>query len=82
MLAAYHGHRDTVRMLCELGGDVNRVNDRGQTPLAGAVFKNEDDVVNLLVEHGADPNLGQPSAMEATQVFRRPDLEELFKTKL
>ena len=42
MLAAYHGHTDTVRMLCELGGDVNRVNDRGQTPLAGAVFKNED----------------------------------------
>ena len=42
MLAAYHGHPATVQVLTTRGADVNRVNDRGQTPLAGAVFKGED----------------------------------------
>ena len=42
MLAAYYGHADTVECLCRHGADVNRLNDRGQSPLAGAVFKDED----------------------------------------
>ena len=42
MLAAYHGHADAVRALLARGAEADRVNDRGQTPLAGAVFKGED----------------------------------------
>ncbi|UKZ87402.1 uncharacterized protein TrAFT101_003207 [Trichoderma asperellum] len=45
MLAAYHGHADLVKLLIEHGADPNRVNDRGQSPLAGAVFKKEDAVI-------------------------------------
>lgn len=74
MLAAYHGHPDTVRMLAEAGADVNRVNDRGQTPLAGAVFKDEADVVRVLVAAGADPDLGTPTARATAQMFEKPDL--------
>merc|ERR1712054_420221 len=37
MLAAYHGHADTVRLLVQHGADPNRLNDRGQSPLAGAL---------------------------------------------
>ena len=33
MLAAYHEHPPTVRMLLEHGADTERVNDRGQTAL-------------------------------------------------
>ena len=36
MLAAYHGHADTVRMLVELGADVDQRNGRDQSPVAGA----------------------------------------------
>ena len=39
MLAAYNGHAETVRALVARGADPGRVNDRGQTPLAGAVFR-------------------------------------------
>jgi ankyrin repeat protein len=39
MLAAYHGHPQTVSALLERGADPDRPNDRGQAPLAGAVFK-------------------------------------------
>ena len=47
MLAAYHGHADLVKLLLRHGADPNRLNDRGQSPLAGAVFKMEDAVVEV-----------------------------------
>lgn len=61
MLAAYHGHAELVRLLIQHGGDPNRVNDRGQSPLAGAVFKKEDAVIevsaNMLRLYGYDYSL-------------------------
>jgi len=74
MLAAYHGHAETVGELVALGADPDRTNDRGQSPLAGAVFKGEEDVVRLLLAAGADPDLGSPSARATAQMFDRPDL--------
>ncbi|KAF0638981.1 hypothetical protein FPSE5266_01165 [Fusarium pseudograminearum] len=47
MLAAYHGHADLVKVLIQHGADSNRLNDRGQSPLAGAVFKKEDAVIQV-----------------------------------
>ncbi|KAH8899935.1 ankyrin [Thozetella sp. PMI_491] len=47
MLAAYHGHADIVKLLVQHGADPNRRNDRGQSPLAGAVFKQEDAVIEV-----------------------------------
>lgn len=47
MLAAYHGHADLVKFLIQHGADPNRLNDRLQSPLAGAVFKKEDDVIEV-----------------------------------
>ena len=76
MLAAYHGHAATVTMLAGRGADVDRVNDRGQSPLAGAVFKGEDAVVTALLQAGADPDAGTPTARETAEMFGRPDLME------
>lgn len=47
MLAAYYGHADLVEMLIKHGADPNRLNDKRQSPLAGAVFKKLDDVVQV-----------------------------------
>jgi len=47
MLAAYHGHADLVKLLLSHGADPNSLNDRGQSPLAGAVFKGEQAVVEV-----------------------------------
>jgi ankyrin repeat protein len=76
MLAAYHGHASTVTMLAGRGADVDRVNDRGQSPLAGAVFKGEDAVVAALLDAGANPDAGNPTAREAAEMFGRPELLE------
>jgi hypothetical protein len=78
MLAAYHGHAGVVAALVERGADVNRLNNRNQSPLAGAIFKGEDEVVRVLVAGGADPTAGHPTAMDAADMFGRPDLRELL----
>lgn len=71
MLAAYHGHAGLTAGLAERGADVNRLNTKNQAPLAGAVFKGEADVIRVLLEHGADPDAGTPSARATAQMFGR-----------
>jgi ankyrin repeat protein len=78
MLASYHGHAELTAGLGRRGADVNSINDRGQTPLAGAVFKGETEVVQALLELGANPDLGSPSARETAQFFQRDDLATLL----
>ena len=78
MLAAYHGHAGTVRLILEHGGDPNMPNDRGQTPLAGAVFKGSTDVARELLAAGADPDAGTPSARAAAEMFARTDILALL----
>jgi hypothetical protein len=54
--------------------DVNRHNNRGQTPLAGAVFKNETTIMELLLGADADPLAGSPSALETARYFGKEQL--------
>ena len=68
MLASYHGHAALASLLVKHGADPNRINDRGQSILAGVVFKNEPRVVDILLDAGADPEIGQPTALDATRV--------------
>ena len=74
MLAAYHGHAKTVCELVALGADPDRTNDRGQSPLAGAIFKGEDDVVAALLAAEADVDVGTPSARATAEMFDRGEL--------
>jgi ankyrin repeat protein len=78
MLAAYHGHAETVQLLLYHGADANGANDRGQTPLAGAAFKGYTDVARVLIDAGADPDAGTPSARAAAQMFARNDILALL----
>jgi uncharacterized protein len=74
MLAAYHGHVATVRMLLDRGADPDRLNGRGQAPVAGALFKGEDEVVRSLVAAGAGLDHGHPTARQAAAMFGQEDL--------
>ncbi|KAK3679903.1 hypothetical protein LTR78_000280 [Recurvomyces mirabilis] len=81
MLAAYHGHVETVKMLLEAGADVDALNERGQSPIAGAVFKGFEEaggVVEVLVKAGADLRTGQPNAVDSARMFRREGCLRLF----
>ena len=47
---------ETVKMLLGLGLDVNARNSEGRTALMGAAHKGRNEIVQMLVDHGADMN--------------------------
>src|SRR6185295_9107752 len=76
MLAAYYGHESAVAALIARGADVDRHNNRGQTPLAGAVFKNDITIIDLLLSADADPHAGSPSALATARFFGKEQLAQ------
>jgi hypothetical protein len=79
ILASYHVHLDTVRALLARGADTARVNDRGQTAIGAAVFRQAGPVVRALLEAGADPRLGRQSAYAVAEVFELEDMRALLE---
>jgi ankyrin repeat protein len=43
-------------MLLDRGADPSALNTSGVSPLHFAIYKNNPDIVSLLLEHGSDPN--------------------------
>lgn len=76
MLATYAGHLELARGLVERGADVDKLNARSQSPLAGVIFKKEDEIVELLLQAGADPRAGHPDAIATARMFGREDLAD------
>ncbi|OZM82498.1 ankyrin repeat domain-containing protein [Pseudonocardia sp. MH-G8] len=81
ILAAYHGHPETVAALLARGADPARVNDRSQTPLAAATFKRCGAAVSALLDAGADPAQGTQSALATAEFFALPDMLELLQAR-
>lgn len=79
ILAAYHDHPQTVRMLLDRGADVGRVNDRGQTALGAAVFRRSTESVQALLAAGADPDGGSRTAKEIAEFFDLPDMTAVLR---
>jgi ankyrin repeat protein len=58
-----------VAALLDRGADPNRVNDRGQTALGAAVFRQSEASVGHLLRSGADPRAGARSALDVAWFF-------------
>jgi ankyrin repeat protein len=82
MLAAYHGHADSVRLLLHHGADTERINDHGQTALGAAVFRQHVRIVWMLLAAGADRDTGTPSAREIATFFRLEEMSTLLAEAL
>ncbi|RZS86817.1 hypothetical protein EV189_2233 [Motilibacter rhizosphaerae] len=78
ILAAYHAHPETVRLLLAHGADPDRVNDNGQTALGAAVFRRDEQSVRALLEAGADASLGRQSARVTAEFFDLPEMAALL----
>jgi ankyrin repeat protein len=79
ILAAYHDHPATVRALLECGAEPNRINDRGQTALGAAVFRQSAESVGLLLDHGADVHAGARSAVDIAAFFELDEMAKLLR---
>lgn len=79
MLSSYHNHPQLVHELLRRGADPSILNDKGQSPLAGAVFKGHTEIVKLLVEEGkADIRAGKPDAVSIAAMFKRWDCADIM----
>ena len=56
-LAALHGHKELVELFLQNGIDVNKRNNKNDTPVLWAARGNHEDTVRLLIRHGADLQL-------------------------
>ena len=88
-LASQHGHADIVWLLLDAGEDPNRYNPVGfhshSTPLHQAAAGGHDEVVRLLVERGARPDMkdtlwqGTPAGWARHE--GKKDIEEYLQTQ-
>jgi ankyrin repeat protein len=61
---------EAVKMLLDLGADVNAVDDNGDTAMNGAAYNNYPLVVKLLADRGADPRIwDRPNKQGVTPLF-------------
>jgi ankyrin repeat protein len=61
---------DAVKMLLDLGADINAVDSKGDTAMHGAAYGNFPAIVQLLADRGADVNVWkQPDTEGRTPLF-------------
>ena len=61
---------EAVKMLLDLGADVNAVDNNGDTAMHGAAYGSYPTVVKLLAERGADPQIWkEPNKYGRTPLF-------------
>ena len=60
MKAAEKGHAVTAKRLIQAGANLNAEDIAGFSALLLAVYKGRQDIVRLLLESGANPNLLEP----------------------
>jgi ankyrin repeat protein len=70
-------------VLLKCGADANKRNYFGLLPLPFACYYQEPTVLNLLLEHGADPmqSIGEGNTVDLARALNRFDLVELMNNK-
>ena len=72
--AAFQGDLDTVKKALDAGADVNAVDEYGQTALMLAAESlgvyNKKDIIELLLQRGADVSIKDPGGWTALEHFR------------
>lgn len=78
------GQINVVRLLIAEGYDVNEFSVSGNCPLLEAASRNDTKIVELLLEHGANPNvsLGGKTPLDWSQENQNELMERMITQKL
>lgn len=78
ILAAYNDHDALVEGLADAGAELNRLNDRGQSALTCAVFRQNEALTRFLLGRGADPKAGAQNPLAVTEMFELPAMRTVI----
>lgn len=67
--------------LLSLGLDVNQQNNNGRTPLISAVVLNRQEIIKILLEHGADPMIKDIKGETALDLTNDKEIKNLLMKK-
>jgi ankyrin repeat protein len=84
-MAAQLGHADALKLLIEAGGDVNKVNERGMSPLMVASAKGHVECVKILLSAGANALHKADdggTALDAAILFKHPAVEAVLRAHI
>lgn len=73
------GNTEKVQQIIDTGIDVNAVDEDGVTFLMTAVFLRRADIVNLLLQAGADPAISDALGETAMDIARKKGYEEILE---
>jgi ankyrin repeat protein len=77
MLAAAHGHSETVKALLDAGADVNAEDLTGWTALHAGAYKGDIPTVSLLLERGARPKQARWFLESPSNIAKMLDHQDL-----
>jgi ankyrin repeat protein len=78
LIHAYElGHKNLLPLLLDAGADPNYVGHRGWTIMGDCILKSDVSTLKMLLERGADPNLGFAGTPAIVQAARVGDIETL-----
>ena len=78
-LAARSGYHDTTLALIKAGAPVNHQQVDGSTPLHGASFYGQREIVEMLLEHGADPAIKNKFGCTPAEDARDESVKAVFE---
>jgi ankyrin repeat protein len=83
-LAAFFGHYDVVEYLVKAGAPVNSVsrNELKAAPIQSAAAAGYERVVELLLKHGADPNIREQGGYTSLHAAAQNGDEDMIRTLL
>ena len=78
-LAARSGYHDTTLALIKAGAPVNHQQVDGSTPLHAASFYGQQEIVEMLLEYGADPAIKNKFGSTPVEEAHDENIKEVFK---
>jgi uncharacterized protein len=82
MDAVWRSNADITRLLVERGANLNYISRDGQSVLVLAVGNGNEEICELLVSHGADPDVSDTMGMSArayAKLFKKPAIVAAFE---